>query len=58
MLMIVIIRCEECAVCPMPDSTGQTPSSRQITLIIARRAGLLGKKTEIFVYLTVRRILI
>ena len=45
--MIVIIRCEECAVCPMPDSTGQPPSSRQITLIIARRAGLLGKNCDI-----------
>ena len=31
----------------MPDSTGQPPSSRQITLIVGRRAGLLGKNCDI-----------
>ena len=57
MLMIVIIRCEECALC-RTDYRSNSLKPSNYPDCVGWAAGLLGKKTEIFVYLSVRRILI
>ena len=54
MLMIVIIRCEECALC----RTGYRSNSLKPSNYPDWVGWAAGKKSEIFVYLTVRRILI